>query len=161
MRSCYMRFLSPIRKHHDRVVMLKLAFSTHFINKTKRDRKQHDSRGVTRPRPPSFSLCCYYHFVYPLRTDCTLFYLSKAWNGRCHGTVHFRKIGNTASIWGSPVPCKLAAFERLKDEFQHLTWVSSPVCVVSCCYAEAWAIPSGNNYVTNLRWSYLSFASII
>ena len=59
MRSCYVRFLSPIRKHHDRVVMLKLAFSTHFINKTKRDRKQHDSRGgVTRPRPPSFSLCC-------------------------------------------------------------------------------------------------------
>lgn len=59
MRSCYARFLSPIRKHHDRAVMLKLAFSTHFINKTKRDRKQHDSRGgVTRPRPPSFSLCC-------------------------------------------------------------------------------------------------------
>ena len=57
MRSCYVRFLSPIRKYHDRVVMLKLAFSTHFINKTKRDRKQHDSRGgVTRPRPPSFFL---------------------------------------------------------------------------------------------------------
>lgn len=121
MRSCYARFLSPIRKHHDRVVMLKLAFSTHFINKTKRDRKQHDSRGgVTRPRPPSFSLCCtiapFTHYA-----RITQFYLPKAWNGRCHATVHFKKIGNTASVCGSPAPCKLAAFERLKDEFQHLT----------------------------------------